>query len=89
VGDCLDSIEQHPKASKWDHLLAGFVRLLKVTEETGTTFAFDDMSNMPSLSEPRTQLAMIGLQKSVQALRRELPWDIRDNGMFSSSSENI
>lgn len=88
LGECLKSIEGRPQASKWDYLLAAWVRLLKITEETGTAFAFDDVSNMARLSEPHSQLTMAGLRRSAEALRRDLPWDIFDNGMFPNLSED-
>lgn len=82
IGDCLESLEQHPLASKHDHRLAAWVRILKITEEVGTSFAFDEPSNMADLSESRVQLTMTALQKSAEAWRRDLLPDICANGTF-------
>lgn len=79
IGDCLESLEQHPQASKHDHLLSAWVRILKITEEVGTSFAFDEPSNMADLSEPRVQLTMTALQKSAEAWRRDLIPEVFDN----------
>lgn len=81
IGICLESIEQHSQATKCDHLLVAWVRILKIMEEAGISFAFDDMSNMVSLSEPRTQLTMLGLQKSAEVWRQNLLPDVCGNGM--------
>ncbi|KUJ19893.1 uncharacterized protein LY89DRAFT_579809 [Mollisia scopiformis] len=79
IGDCLETLERNSQASKWDHLLAAWVRILKITEEVGATFAFDDCSNMADLSEPRVQLTMTGLQKVAEAWKRNLPCEVFDN----------
>ncbi len=89
IGDCLESLEQHSQVSKSDRLLAAWVRILKITEEVGTSFSFEDASNMADLSEARIQLTMNGLQKSAEAWRRGLDRDIFDNGMFQGLLPNI
>ncbi|CZR59172.1 uncharacterized protein PAC_09064 [Phialocephala subalpina] len=79
VGDCLESLGQLPQASKSDNILAAWVRILKITEEVGASFAFDEPSNMADLSESRVQLTMTALQKSTEAWRRDLLPDVYDN----------
>lgn len=85
ISDCLESLEQHRQASKHDHLLAAWVRILKITEDVGTSFAFDEPSNMADLSESRVQLTMTALQKSAEAWRRDLLPEVYDNGMYFHS----
>ncbi|KAK0100040.1 hypothetical protein ONS95_013146 [Cadophora gregata] len=67
VGQCLESLENNPNASQMDKHLVSWIKLMKITEEIGLAFGFEDISYMASLSEPRTQIVMSGLQKTLQS----------------------
>jgi len=79
VGECLDSLANNPNASQTDRYLVSWIRLIRISEEIGLAFGFEDVSSMANLSEPRTQIVMSGLQKKLQSWKVLAGSDI--NGM--------
>lgn len=75
--ECLDTITSNPEISELDQSLVGWVKLLKITEDIGTSFRFDDPGNMPDLSEARAQIMVGGFEKELEDWKKE--FDV--NGM--------
>ena len=69
MSDCVDIIANNPGASKLDGHLAAWTRLFKITDDIGTSFSFDDPTNMPNLAEPRVQIMITGYEKTLEAWR--------------------
>ncbi|KAL5319620.1 hypothetical protein ACEPPN_012675 [Leptodophora sp. 'Broadleaf-Isolate-01'] len=61
-----------------DKYLVSWVKLLKITEEIGLAFGFEDINNMATLSEPRIQIVMSGLQKTLQFWKTSIGSDVND-----------
>lgn len=80
VDDCLESLANNPNALWTDKYLVSWIRLIKITEEIGMSFSFEDTSNMAELSEPRVQLVQSGFGKMLEAWRESVGIDI--NGMY-------
>ncbi|KAH7321607.1 hypothetical protein BKA65DRAFT_85175 [Rhexocercosporidium sp. MPI-PUGE-AT-0058] len=78
VGDYLESLASNPTASQMDKYLVSWVRLLKITEEIGLAVGFEDVNNMANLSEPRIQIVMSGLQKTLQSWKTLAGPDVND-----------
>lgn len=79
VGECLDSLANNPNASQTDKYLVSWIRLIRISEEIGLALGFEDVSSMANLSEPRTQIVMSGLQKTLQSWKVLVGSDV--NGM--------
>lgn len=79
IGDCLDSVANYPKATQQDRYLVTWVKLLRITEELGTSLSFDDPSNMADLSEPSVQLKVASFEKTLEAWKKACEPDI--NGL--------
>lgn len=71
IQECLETITSNPKISKLDRLLIYWVKLLKISEDIGTAFRFDDPGNMPDLSEARAQIMMGGFEKKLEDWKKE------------------
>ena len=80
VGECLDSLANNPNASQTDKYLVSWIRLIRISEEIGLALGFEDVSSMANLSEPRTQIVMSGLQKTLQSWKVLVGSDV--NGMY-------
>ncbi|KAG4428108.1 hypothetical protein IFR05_016411 [Cadophora sp. M221] len=78
VENCLDALANNPNASQMDKYLVSWVKLLKITEEIGLAFGFEDINNMATLSEPRIQIVMSGLQKTLQSWKISIGPDVND-----------
>ncbi|PVH85560.1 hypothetical protein DL98DRAFT_451738 [Cadophora sp. DSE1049] len=78
VGECLDSLANNPNGSQTDRYLVSWIRLIRITEEIGLALGFEDISSMANLSEPRTQIVMSGLQKTLQSWKVLVGSDVND-----------
>ncbi len=74
VDECTELLEV--TASTANKSLIAWVKLLKITEEIGTTFSFDDLDNIANLSEYRVQLMLKSFEKAFAVWERELPPDV-------------
>lgn len=80
VDECMEVLDSSC-AAKSDKLLFAWVKLLKITEEIGTSFSFDDIGSIGSLSEYRIQVLLKSFEKALNAWERDLPSDVM-NGQF-------
>ncbi len=71
LSDCLDVLSNNPAVTESDRRLIAWVRLLKITDEIGTSFSFDDPENMPSIAESRVQIMITGFEKRLEAWKTE------------------
>ena len=76
VDECTELLETTTSAAESDRCLVAWVKLLKITEEIGTTFSFDDIDNIASLSEYRVQLMLKGFEKAFTVWEKDLPPDV-------------
>ncbi len=87
VDECLESVANNSSALWTDKYLVSWIRLIKITEEIGSAFSFEDPSNMADLSEPRVQLIQSGFGKMLDAWKESVGTDI--NGKYSSDCMNF
>ncbi len=80
LGDCVDVIANNPAAPQSDMQLVAWVELLKITDEIGTAFLFDDPCNMPSIAEHRVQIMITGFEKKLEA------WKVEFEGVRNGKS---
>ncbi|KAH7393264.1 hypothetical protein BKA64DRAFT_82114 [Cadophora sp. MPI-SDFR-AT-0126] len=78
VEECLESLANNSNASQTDRYLVSWIRLIRITEEIGLAFGFEDISSMANLSETRTQIMMSGLQKALQSWKVLASSDLND-----------
>ncbi len=78
--ECLETIANVPSATNLDRCMASWAKLLKITEEIGTSFTFDDPSNMPDLGETRVQIMLGGFEKELKDWRKSFEYDGLPNG---------
>ena len=73
IGECTNFLEKSSNAAKSDSYLVAWVKLLRITEEIGESFALDDLENVASLSEYRVQLMLRGFEKRLASWKESLP----------------
>jgi hypothetical protein len=76
ISDCLEVVASNPRASKLDKYLVSWVRLMKITEDLGSSLSFEDPSNMADLAEPSVQLKVTGFEKLLEAWKKTSEPDV-------------
>lgn len=76
LDECLNTVGNNPSRCQNDRNLVAWVRLMKITEEIGTSFSFEDPSNMADMSDSRVRMIQSGLGKALSIWREEFGDDV-------------
>ena len=71
----MDVLWRSPSALPSDKCIVAWVKLLKISEEIGTSFSLDDPSNRVRLSESRVQLRHKGFEKRLEGWKKQFGSD--------------
>ncbi|RDL32088.1 uncharacterized protein BP5553_09490 [Venustampulla echinocandica] len=69
MNDCIAYLSLHGSSATLDNTLVAWAILLQITEEIGSSFSFDDASNIANLAEPQVKLMLNGFEQKLQAWR--------------------
>jgi hypothetical protein len=76
----VELLQKSPVATATDKRLAAWVKLQYMTDEVGSSFAFDDPSTTVSLAELRVQVTLNGFEKRLEEWKEAL-----DQGMWNAA----
>lgn len=73
MGECIEVLENSPDAAPSDKVLCQWVKLQKIAEEIGISFAFDDPNANVSIDDARVQFSLKGFARQLEEWKLRCP----------------